>query len=166
MSRGRSFLKYWLPALVWMCVIYGASGDQASNVHSSRLIGPVVRWLFPHLSEPAVEQVVFIVRKLAHVTEYAILAMLLWRAIRRPLRDDARPWRWSDAVWAISLAALYAGSDEIHQMFVPNRQGRLHDVLIDTAGAALGLLSIRLYGWWRSRRPTASPLSEALPHKR
>ena len=166
MSRVRFFLKYWLPALVWMCVIYGASGDQASNVHSSRLIGPVVRWLFPHLSEPAVEQVVFIVRKLAHVTEYAILAILLWRAIRRPFRDDARPWRWSDAAWAISLAALYAGSDEIHQMFVPNRQGRLHDVLIDTTGAALGLLLIRLYFWRRSRRLAASPLNETLRHKR
>lgn len=166
MSRVRSFLKYWLPALVWMCVIYGASGDQASNVHSSRLIGPVVRWLLPRLSEPAVEQVVFIVRKLAHVSEYAILAMLLWRAIRRPVRDDARPWRWRDAVWAVGLAALYAGSDELHQMFVPNRQGRLHDVLIDTTGAALGLLLIRLYCWARSRRPVASPLNEALPHKR
>ena len=166
MSRVRSFLKYWLPALVWMCVIYGASGDQASNVHSSRLIGPVVRWLFPSLSEPAVDQVVFIVRKLAHVTEYAILAMLLWRALRRPVRDEARPWRWRDAVWAVGLAALYAGSDELHQMFVPNRQGRLHDVLIDTAGAAMGLLLIRFCYGWRARRPIARHISEPLPLER
>ena len=81
--RLRSFLKYWLPVLVWMGIIFSGSSDSASFEHSSRIIGPLVRWLFPQLSDEAVHAIVVSVRKGAHLAEYAVLALLLWRALRR-----------------------------------------------------------------------------------
>jgi VanZ family protein len=145
-------LKYWLPAILWMCLIFSASGDTQSAPRSSRLIEPLVRWLFPQLTDQAVGFIVLLVRKCAHLTEYAVLALLLWRAIRKPVRNDSRPWCWSHVAFVVGAAFLYAASDEFHQRFVPNREGRFHDVLIDTAGAALGLLALWLFGKWRQRR--------------
>jgi len=135
---------YWVPVLAWMCLIFSASSDQKSFQHSSRLIAPVIRWLFPHMTEAKVAELVFGLRKLAHFTEYAILAMLLWRALRKTSNKAARPWVWREAIWAFALAALYAASDEFHQLFVPTRQASVWDVLIDTIGAACGLLFLFL----------------------
>jgi len=87
-----------------------------------------------------------VIRKCAHLTEYAILALLVWRALRKPVRKDVRPWRWSEAGYAILFVALYAASDEIHQFFVPHREGRFADVMIDTAGALFGMLALWFVG--------------------
>ena len=142
----RSFLKYWLPVLLWMVVIFSASSDSLSFQHSSRILAPIIHWLLPHLSEHAVSDIVFFIRKCAHLTEYAVLALLLWRALRKPVGNDRRPWRWTDAGFAILFVALYAASDEIHQLFVPNREGRLADVLIDTSGAMAGMFLLWTIG--------------------
>ena len=134
-----------------MGVIFSASSDRLSSQHSSRIIGPIVRWLFPHLSEEAVHALVMIVRKCAHLAEYAVLALLLWRALRKRPELNAPSWRWSEAGLALALVALYAASDEIHQAFVPSRQGGVRDVLLDTAGAALALLGLWVVGRLRKR---------------
>ena len=76
--------------------------------------------------------------------------MLLWRAIRKPVRNDPRPWHWGQALGVALLVLLYAASDEFHQRFVPSRDASLRDVLIDTSGGALGLLI--LWAFCRSRR--------------
>jgi VanZ family protein len=68
-----------------------------------------------------------LLRKLAHVTEYAILGALLLRATRRP-------------GLALGLATLYAASDEVHQHFVEGRHAAVVDVLIDGIGALVGVL--------------------------
>ena len=137
--------------LVWMWVIFSASGDQLSFQHSSRIIDPVVRWLLPHLSDDAVRAIVIIVRKCAHLAEYALLALLLWRALRKPPKPDAPAWRWSEAGLVLALVGLYAATDELHQAFVPSRQGCVTDVLIDTSGAALALLCLWAVGRLRKR---------------
>jgi VanZ family protein len=147
----RLFVKCWLPALVWMGVIFSASSDSHSAAHSSRIIAPLLRWLWPELSEEAVHAVVLFVRKCGHVAEYAVLALLLWRALRRPGQPGSAPWRWSDAGLALALAALYAASDEFHQSFVPSRQGCVQDVLLDTASAGLALLGLWAAGRLRKR---------------
>ena len=149
MIRVLNFLRYWLPVLVWMSLIFTASGDSHSGQHSSRIIEPVLRWLFPHITAATVSGIVLFIRKCAHITEFAVLALLLWRALRKPLRRDPRPWRWSVAGFALLGTALYASSDEIHQLFVPTREGRFEDVAIDAAGAALGLFALWLLGKWR-----------------
>ena len=74
------------------------------------------------------------VRKLAHVTEYAILAVLVARAL-----DDAKRTMMWIAARALVLCAAYAALDEFHQSFVPSRTGAVSDVVLDTLGAAIGL---------------------------
>jgi VanZ family protein len=151
MLKPRAFLMYWLPLVLWMLVIFGGSGDSSSFQHSSRIIGPLVHWLFPALPDEKIRNVVVAVRKCAHLTEYAVLAWLFWRARRQPLPHDARPWRWPDVAWALLFCAVYAATDEVHQTFVPNRQGAVSDVFLDSLGAAAGLLGHWLLGRWRKR---------------
>jgi len=129
-----------------MLIIFSASGDGKSFQHSSRIIGPFVHWLLPHLSDEAVHAIVVFARKCAHVTEYAVLGLLLWRVLRRPAELKVPSWRWSEAGLALALAALYAATDEIHQAFVPSRQASVWDVLLDTTGAAFGLLCLWAVG--------------------
>jgi VanZ family protein len=134
-----SRLSRWLPVLLWGLLIYSASADSQSVRRTSRFIGPLVRWFVPAASDETISQVQFAVRKTAHATEYAILALLLWRALRR----TAPGWDGRAAWLAFALAALFALSDEWHQSFVPNRQAHPLDVLIDSAGAAAALLVLR-----------------------
>jgi VanZ family protein len=122
-----------------------------SSGHTSRFIGPVVRWFVPDISEAALGRVVLGIRKAAHGTEYAVLALLWWRAWHKSYRNNASEWRWADAFLALGIVALYAASDEFHQSFVPTREARFGDVLIDTAGAAVGLLCLWSLGRWRRR---------------
>ena len=137
--------------ILWCGVIFGFSSDAGSSLHTSRIIGPVMRWLVPGISEEAIGRVQLVVRKAAHMTEYGVLALLSWRAWRKPARGDRRPWRWREAGGGGGFAVLFAVTDEIHQSFVPSREGRVLDVLIDASGAMLGLLAIRAWGKWRGR---------------
>lgn len=143
--RFRVFLKFWLPPLLWMSLIFLGSADTSSVARSSRLIGPLLHWLFPSLSPEALDTWVLIARKCAHLTEYAFCAILLWRAKRQFTSKDTRPWDWREARWVLVVVFLYACTDEIHQNFVPGRQGAAFDVVLDTLGGAFGLLAL-----WRA----------------
>ncbi len=149
MPKLRVFVKCWLPVILWMALIFGASADAGSFQHSSRLIAPLVRWLFPHLSGEGVSRIVFIARKCAHLTEYAVLAMLLWRALRQRLHSNPHPRFWARARLALLGVALYAASDEFHQLFVATRDAKVTDVLLDTIGGLLGLTVLWVFGRWR-----------------
>ena len=131
--------------------MFTASTDIGSGRGTSRFIGPVVRWLWPSLSEAQVDLIVFLVRKTAHLAEYALLALLLWRALGKPVKGEIRPWDWRLAGWAALGAALYACTDEFHQSFVPSRLGSVWDVLLDTTGATAGMLAFRVRHWCRGR---------------
>jgi VanZ family protein len=133
-------------------VIFSASSDARSFQRSSRIIGPLLRLLFPHMSEETRNAIVTLVRKCAHLTEYAILAYLFWRALRKPKRDDPRPWSWREGGLAILFVALYASTDEFHQLFVPTREASVKDVCLDTLGAVGGIILIRLLFLRRAKR--------------
>lgn len=152
MPKLRVFLKFWLPVLVWMALIFSASSDSHSSEHTSRFFEPFLHWLFPQMSPAHIEDLHLVIRKCGHLTEYALLALLLWRAVRQPLKNDPRPWNWPEAGLALSIVFLYAASDEFHQIFVPTRTAQVSDVLIDTAGGAVALTLIWLVGFYR-RRP-------------
>lgn len=147
-----SFVRDWLPVVAWTVFIFVGSTDAFSSAHTSRILGPLLRWLFPGLKEPTIDLAVLLIRKTAHLTEYAVLAVLWWRALRRPVRQDPRPWAWQPAVLAVLASALWAAADEFHQSFTATRTASLWDVLLDTAGAGIGLLLLWRLGasrrWW------------------
>jgi VanZ family protein len=142
----RSFIWLWLPVIIWMSVIFTASTERGSMSQSSRILGPLLHWLLPNLSEDEKFRIIFGLRKMAHLTEYAILALLLWRARRGDKRAPGHPWTWTTATEALWIASFYASTDEFHQTFVPSREGCIRDVCIDTAGAAAGLAALWLLG--------------------
>jgi len=148
----RTFAKYWLPAVVWMMLIFSASSDTQSYQHTSRFFVPFLHWLFPQMSQNTVEYIHHLFRKTGHFTEYAVLALLLWRAIHHTRRPRVAPksneggWRWDEAGLALSIVFLYAASDEFHQIFVNGRTALVSDVFIDTTGGATGLLLLWLTG--------------------
>ena len=141
----------WLPVLLLMTLIFGASTDLGSSSHSSRLLGPILHFLFPGMSPAAIDQVVLGVRKGAHVSEYGLLCLLIWRARRLTVTPGAVGWSWPTAGESLWLAVLYAATDELHQTFVPTREGCLRDVFIDSSGAVLGLFLLWLLGRCRRR---------------
>jgi VanZ family protein len=147
-SKLKPFLKYWLPVVIWMAVIFSASGDTKSTQRSSRLIEPFIRWFFPNASQDQIWPIVMVVRKCAHLTEYAVLALLLWRALRS-LSQEVQGWSPRLATYAWLGVVLYAITDEVHQAFVPNRMGSPWDVLLDSIGGAVGLFVLWALGRWR-----------------
>ena len=134
-----------------MLLVFCASTDAMSGQHTSRFLGPFLRWLVPGISDETLQLVQFTVRKTGHLAEYAVLALLLWRALRQPVPGDPRPWSWRVAARALLLALCYAATDEFHQTFVPSRDGTVTDVLLDTLGAALGLGLLWAIGQVRKR---------------
>jgi len=134
----KSFLKYWLPLVIWLGVIFVGSTDLMSTQHTSRFIVPFLRWLDPHISWAAINTIHTVIRKLGHVSEYAILALLLWRALcsGRTLRTET-PILFGAV---LLVCAVFAVGDEFHQSFVGSRTPSDRDVLLDSAGALLGAL--------------------------
>jgi VanZ family protein len=149
--RPGQFLKYFLPILIWMVLIFGGSTELGAPKNTSRIIGPILRWFNPKITERTIDKIQFAVRKCGHATEYAILCLLIWRTVRNLSGKDPRKWSWNDARLAILFSALYAGTDEFHQTFVTAREGRVTDVLIDSLGAIAAMLVLWKIGHYFKR---------------
>ena len=148
-----SFLWRYGPVIAWVCFIFFASTNSFSAANTSQIIGPLLHWLFPRISEAAVDQVHFIIRKTAHFTEYAVLALLAARAFRASPRL-ALSARWWLASFA--LVACVALSDEYHQSFVPSRTASVYDSLLDMTGGAAALACTALWLVLRRRKSAAA----------
>lgn len=85
----------------------------------------------PDLPSNRIDWVDFIFKKSAHITEFAILTLLVFRALARPTTDCA-----------VLFAIAYAFSDEIHQFFTPGRGAHLTDVAIDSVGIIIAAFLI------------------------
>src|SRR5476651_839744 len=68
--------KHWLPVILWMGFIFVMSTELGSFAHTSRIIEPLLRWLYPGISAKTVDLVHLLIRKGGHLTEYAVLALL------------------------------------------------------------------------------------------
>ena len=139
-----------------MILIFIGSSDLLAGEHTSRVIEPLLRWLFKGISDGRVEEIHHLIRKAGHVCEYALLALLFCWAMRPWAHAaTAGPWRGRrDLLLALVLAAAYAASDEYHQTFVPSRGASVRDVLIDTCGAAAALSLVFFWRKSRERGPT------------
>ena len=147
----RHFIKYWVPVLVLMASIFTISTDLGSSQHTSRIIGPLLRWFNPNVSEETIRAFQLVFRKTGHMSGYALLAALFWRALN-PDKKNLLAWSPTVARTAFLLTVLYAGTDELHQCFVPTRDGQVTDVLIDSCGAFAALLAIWVAGRLKGQR--------------
>ena len=129
-----------------------------SAEHTSRHIVPVLLWLKPDMSPQAIWIVLVVARKCAHVGEYAVLALLLWRALRSVPALRTKTLMVYGA--ALVGCSLFAASDEFHQTFVKSRTPSVRDVLLDVAGAILGLLVAASFACRRPKRFRATSHSE------
>jgi VanZ family protein len=130
--------------VVWAGVIFTSSTDAFSSEHTQNVVVGILHTLLPHLPQPLLFTLHDFIRKCAHVVEYFVFGVLLFRAIRTP----GQVWQLRWAFLAILIAALYASSDEIHQIFVPSRGASVWDALLDTGGASVAQLAA-----WIVNRP-------------
>ena len=141
-----------MPAIFWMALIFLGSTDFLSAEHTSRFLVPFLRWIDPQISLATLNAIQFGIRKLGHLTEYAILAMLLWRALR-----SGTGWQMKMSIFFLIAAlacAIFAASDEFHQSFVPSRTSSPVDVMIDICGALVGLAICLVFA--RRKRATVT----------
>ncbi|HEV2765943.1 MAG TPA: VanZ family protein [Pyrinomonadaceae bacterium] len=129
-----------------MSLVLFASTGTFSASNTSRILRPLLLWLFPDISEASLLRAHFFTRKAAHVTEYALLALLAARAFLGSAKEFLRA-RWYVAAFA--LVACVALLDEYLQSFNPARTGTPYDSLLDMSGGAAALAVVAL---WRGRR--------------
>ena len=137
-SERRRWLTAYAPLAIWIAVIVGLGSGLGSMNETSRFIRPLLEFLFPSTPPEILSVYHGYIRKLAHITEYAILAVLARRAFaayRAP------------SLMAIGLVLLVAAADELNQSFDPRRTGTPVDILIDLAGGVIGLGI-----WWVGSR--------------
>ena len=154
-SLWRSRLWRYAPLLGWIGFIFFASTGAMSASNTSRIIGPLFRWLFPGITEAQLLFVHFSVRKSAHFIEYAVLALLAARAF---IPSSHRVLRRGWFIAALLLVAVVALLDEYHQSFLAARTGTIWDSLIDISGGASALIAFSL---WRARRKTARSMENS-----
>jgi len=141
-SRGASgTLSRWLPVVAWAGLIWTFSTDLFSGSGTGWILVPLLEDVLPWLGQGQIQLAHAGIRKLAHMTEYGVLALLLFRA----LYDGRRPARKAASI-ALLLSVAWAVIDEVHQIFVPSRSAAVGDVLFDAAGAALAL-AVLLFVW-------------------
>ena len=135
-------------------MIFLLSTDLGSAAHTSRFVEPLLHWLVPGISENSIEEVHFLMRKAAHLSAYAVLVVLCYRAVARGRQQPLHSWNWTTAAISLLLSMAYAAGDEFHQSFIPSRGASVRDVMIDTCGAVIALSVICVL---RVRRKRASP---------
>ena len=143
-------MKAWIAAILWLIVIAIESTALLSSNNTSRILYPVLHFLFG-VGWDRFEIWHFYIRKGGHVVGYAILSILAFRAWRETFPAGGSPrWtlRWSSI--AVLMTLLVASLDEWHQSFLPSRTGRWQDVVLDTsAGIAAQII---LFMWLRRKR--------------
>ncbi len=145
-SHSKTAIILFALLIFQMLFIFAMSsfGPDSSNAQSNffvNLISGLVPNLKTNTSASAfdLKTLVFFVRKTAHFTEYAILGLLFYLNLKHHSNKKQSPKLFA---LAILFSALYACTDEFHQLFVPGRTGQIFDVFVDTLGATFGCLIV------------------------
>ncbi len=146
-----SRLRRYGPLIIWMAIIFFASTGEFSASNTSVVIKPLLRWLFPHITDQRIAVFHFLLRKVGHFSEYAVLGLLAAHAFIASSHARLRR-RWF--LVALLLVCIYAFSDEYHQSFVATRTASIHDSLLDMLGGVTVLVLVYLR---RRRRRRKTP---------
>ena len=129
----------WLWVVCWAALIWTLGGDSFSFTKTNQTIFPWLDWLTGDLDYRTRYQIYVSIRKAAHFVEYAILALLTFRAAF----IAARKTPLASAAWiALFIVTCLAGADEARQAFSPVRTGSPIDVLIDVSGGVVAILGL------------------------
>ncbi len=146
MKLNRNFTKYWVPVVLWMCFIFWMSTETFSSENTFSWTEVLLRFLAPNISAQEMVFIHGLIRKAAHVIEYFVLGLLLFRTFRG---RSTLLWNWRWSFFAVIVVFLWAASDEFHQSFVSTRTASAVDVGIDTAG---GILAQFVAAFWHRYR--------------
>lgn len=141
-----SRLRRYGPLIAWLAFIFFASTGAFAGENTSRMIRPLLLWLFPEISEENIALAHFVMRKTAHFLEYVLLALLAARAFSSSSHKFLQR-RWF--LISLLLVVFYSLSDEYHQSFVQGRGASIYDSFIDMSG---GLAALLLYAFWYRRK--------------
>ena len=130
----RDKIKYWFPVFLWIVFIFWMSTSMFSAQNTYLFFEPLLRFFVPTISHKEIIFFHIILRKLAHLTEYFISGLLLFRAFYKG-SDKKSVWLW--AASSLLVVAIIATGDEFHQSFVFTRTASLVDVGIDIFGGFL-----------------------------
>ena len=126
--------------ILWICVIFYSSTGNASMAKTSRFLRPLLEFFFS--SEDTIYWANVIIRKIAHLTYYALLAALaIFAFIGSPV--DWLRKNWFGA--SFGLVLMIATIDEINQSLDPSRVGSVTDVLLDCVGGLIILLFCKFF---------------------
>ncbi len=149
MVSGSKFWKFWLPVIIWICLIFWMSTGTFASDNTASFVKPILLSLVPEISSQQLDLVHAVIRKAGHLTEYFILSLLLFRAFRG---GAVTPWKLNWSLSASIIAVLWAACDEFHQSFVPTRTASIGDVGIDGAGGIIAQCLIALWYRYGKRR--------------
>jgi VanZ family protein len=154
-SDRHAILKAWIAAILWLIVIAIESTALASSENTSRILYPLLHYLF-NMDWERFDYWHFYIRKTGHVFGYGMLCFLLFRAWRATWPLNSAKWSLRWAGLAVLGTAIVASLDEWHQSFIPTRTGRWQDVVLDTCAGIAAQILILL--WWQifSRRRSGS----------
>ena len=136
--------KYIILTIIWMGFIFCMSNQPANiskelsqNIENLLNNTPIIGNLLSDILNSPNSQ--FIVRKSAHIILFCFLSILCFVVIYELKRNVK-----ISTLASFSITFIYACMDEIHQLFIPGRSGKINDVLIDSIGAIIGLIVINL----------------------
>lgn len=140
----RKFI-YWAVVILWMAIIFSLShqpandSDKLSNSVTDTIVS-VVEKVLPHASID--KDLNHLVRKNAHFFIYFVLGLILISVLKKMGVKGGR-----GIVIAWMVCVLFAITDEVHQLFVLGRGAQVRDVIIDSAGAAIGIGIYKFFKW-------------------
>jgi VanZ family protein len=138
---GAAKLRYWFPAILVAILISVFSTHYFTSEKTARVILPALRWIFPWATGRMLHLMHVGIRKAAHVTEFGIFSITVFRGVRR-----GRPgWQFNWALRTLVIAVSYAAFDEWHQSFVPLRNATPRDAAIDAFGVLLAQCLVWAY---------------------
>ncbi len=125
--------------LAWAVLVFYLSTERFGSDFSESLVAHALALFHLSISPRTFHILDILLRKIAHMTEYGILAFLVYGSFaeQQPFR-----WRLRQAIWCVGIVGLYSLTDELHQRYVPGRHASLVDCGIDVAGAAIAVIMI------------------------
>ncbi len=158
-----SFMKivWWLLTATWAVIVFNLSRATYASASTEKLLSKALDWLSISILPNNLDLLNNLLRKSAHLSEYAVLAVFLYNALK-PVGDPF--WSRKAACWTLLASGCYSLTDEFHQLFVPGRHASLFDCLADTTGAFLGLfvLSTAIVVLRRNHRGMVAQTAKAI----